>query len=138
MSSGGKKGSKVSMPSIDEMLNKQAGLNRLNQFTPGGNLVYGRVGEDGSFVADREAYPHAVRQEETPHARDMRELAQIAAMALARQVGAQATTNLQPLRAGNERPIEGEPLMGRFGLGQGLIGALPSGGGRARAMMRRR
>ena len=135
MSSGKKGGSSIPMPDVGMMLGQQNAYNRLNQFGPNGNLVYGKVGEDGSFQRDTGAFPYAVQQEQSPHQSAFQKLAETAAMGLAKQIGAQAMTNLQPLRAGNERPIEGAPLTGGL-IGQ--LGGLAGTGGLARSLMPRR
>ena len=135
--SSGKKGTSIPMPNITEMLGQQNAYNRLNQYTPNGNLQYGKVGEDGQFQADSGQFPYAVQQTQTPHQQGMQNNRETAMMALAQQIGAQAMAGIQPLRTGNERPIEGAPLTGRSGLLQMMQTQLPTGGA-ARSMMPRR
>lgn len=136
MSSGKKGGStSIPMPDVGAMLGQQNSYNRLNQYGPNGNLLYGKVGEDGQFQADSQMFPYAVQQQQSPHQDAMRKLGEIASMSLAKQIGAQAMTNLQPLRAGNERAIEGSPLTGGL-IGQ--LGGMAGTGGLARSLMPRR
>lgn len=135
--SSSKKGTSIPMPNVQDMLGQQNAYNRLNQFTPNGNLQYGKIGEDGQFQADTSAFPYAVKQEQSPHQAQMQQLAQVVSQALGKQIGAQAMQPLQPLRAGNERPIEGAPLTGRSGLLQMMQTQMPTGGA-ARSMMPRR
>ena len=61
-------------PNPDELINAQANANRINQFTPYGNLLFGSVGDQGQFVQGSvpEDGQSAAFTQETPFQTQMR------------------------------------------------------------------
>ena len=59
-------------PDPEKLIAAQAEANRISQFTPQGNLVYGRVTDDGQFAFDPAASRHATKVTETPFQQDFR------------------------------------------------------------------
>ena len=60
------------VPDPAALVAAQARANRISQFTPQGNLLYGTVGDDGGFAFDPGASTHATMVTETPFQRDFR------------------------------------------------------------------
>ena len=60
------------VPDPSKLIEAQAEANRISQFTPQGNLLYGTVGDDGQFVFDPGASRHATQVVETPFQQDFR------------------------------------------------------------------
>ena len=64
-------------PNPDELINAQADANRITQFTPQGNLLFGYLGDQGEFVQgvtpdDDGRYQSAAFTQETPFQAQMR------------------------------------------------------------------
>ena len=60
------------VPDPAKLVAAQAEANRISQFTPQGNLLYGTVTDDGGFAFDPAASRHATMVSETPFQRDFR------------------------------------------------------------------
>ena len=60
------------VPDPAALVAAQARANRISQFTPQGNLLYGTVGDDGGFAFDPGASTHATMVTETPFQREFR------------------------------------------------------------------
>ena len=62
------------VPNPNELINAQANANRINQFTPYGNLLFGSVGDQGQFVqgAVPDDAQAAAFTQETPFQAQMR------------------------------------------------------------------
>lgn len=80
----------------------QAEANRITQFTPTGNLLFGNVGANGEFMADTSGSQQALQVQETPFQQQLRESGESETLNLANQL--QGTT-LQPVRTASD--IEG-------------------------------
>ena len=62
------------VPDPAALVAAQAQANRISQFTPQGNLLYGTVTGDGNFAFDPGASTHATMVTETPYQREFRAL----------------------------------------------------------------
>ena len=62
------------VPDPAALIDAQAEANRISQFTPQGNLLYGRVTDDGDFAFDPGASTHATMVTETPFQQEFRTL----------------------------------------------------------------
>ncbi|MCY4551487.1 MAG: hypothetical protein OXC28_24340 [Defluviicoccus sp.] len=60
------------VPDPAKLIEAQAEANRITQFTPQGNLVYGQVTDDGQFAFDPAASRNATMVVETPYQQDFR------------------------------------------------------------------
>ena len=60
------------VPDPANLVAAQAEANRISQFTPQGNLLFGRVTDDGNFAFDPAASSRATKVTETPFQRDFR------------------------------------------------------------------
>ena len=78
------------VPDPAKLVAAQARANRISQFTPQGNLLYGRVTDDGGFAFDPAASRHATMVTETPFQRDFRARQETIGRTLAEQALAQA------------------------------------------------
>ncbi len=84
------------VPDPAKLIEAQAAANRISQFTPQGNLLYGTVGDDGQFVFDPGASRHATRVVETPYQQDFRARQE----AIGRTLAGQALDRARGLRFG--------------------------------------
>ena len=84
------------IPDPAKLVAAQAEANRISQFTPQGNLLYGRVGDDGQFAFDPAASRHATMVTETPFQSDFRARQE----AIGRKLADQATEQAEALGAG--------------------------------------
>ena len=62
------------VPDPAALVAAQARANRISQFTPQGNLLHGRVSDDGSFAFDPSASTHATMVTESPFQQELRAL----------------------------------------------------------------
>ena len=84
------------VPDPAKLIAAQAEANRISQFTPQGNLLYGRVGDDGQFAFDPAASRHATMVSETPFQQDFRARQE----AIGRTLADRALHQAQALEAG--------------------------------------
>lgn len=77
-------------PDPADLVAAQAAANRINQFTPQGNLVFGTVDAQGRFVPGK-AGGAAYQIQQTPFQRSMQTLQENVAQTLATQLGTQAS-----------------------------------------------
>ena len=71
------------VPDPSALVAAQAEANRISQFTPQGNLLYGTVTDDGGFAFDPGASAHATKVTETPFQQEFRTLQEAIARILA-------------------------------------------------------
>jgi hypothetical protein len=95
MSGGGKgsKGSSFSAGDASKLVQLQGEQNRISQFGPSGNLIYGNLGKDGTF---NQTPGIAAMTQETPYQSQMRQASENTSKGLFNQVAPQAF-NLQGL-----------------------------------------
>ena len=62
------------VPDPAALVAAQARANRISQFTPQGNLLYGRVSDDGNFAFDPSSSTHATMVSESPFQQELRTL----------------------------------------------------------------
>ena len=113
MSKGGKKGPSSSGQSFQPvdpvaLANAQSAANRITQFTPGGDLIFGNVNATGDFTPQAGAALNVV---ETPAQSSVRQNAELGAVNLAAQGANQAAA----LGQGSQPSFEGL-APGQFGL----------------------
>lgn len=92
-------------PSAAETAQAQAEANRITQFTPSGNLLFGTVGAGGNFIPDYTGDQKALQVQETDFQRRLREAGESEILNLAQQMQG---TMLQPVRTASD--IEGMNL----------------------------
>lgn len=91
----------------------QAEANRITQFTPSGNLLFGTVGAGGEFVPDYTGEQKALQVQETPFQEQLRTMGESEILNLASQL---QNTMLQPVRTAGQIEQSGLPaLQGDFG-----------------------
>ena len=84
------------VPDPAKLVAAQAEANRISQFTPQGNLLYGRVTDDGQFAFDPGASRHATMVTESPYQQDFRARQE----AIGRTLAEQALDRARGLRSG--------------------------------------
>ena len=84
------------VPDPAALVAAQARANRISQFTPQGNLLHGRVSDDGSFAFDPSASTHATMVTESPFQQELRALQE----AIGRVLAGRALDSARGLDAG--------------------------------------
>lgn len=83
-------------PNPADLVKAQAEENRISQFTPQGNLLFGRVSPEGEFILDPAKSQAAAQVEETPFQEEARGIGEDISLDLARILGGNIDT-LNPI-----------------------------------------